>query len=111
MKKFNHMFTESILESNNQGFNNEIIQNINLYVSSSLEKMPDFMQYGVLLISIFFNHLFLFFYLKRFEDLDSAKRLKIINFVKARNVILLSLLVRLHETLILNRYFEYESKI
>lgn len=108
MKKFNHMFAETILEDNNQGFNDEVIQSINLYVSSSIEKMPDFMQYGVFLISIFFNHLFLFFYLKRFQDLDNAKRLKIINFVKTRNVILLSLLVRLYETLILNRYYEHE---
>ena len=61
MKKFNHMFAETILEVNNQDFNNEIIENINLYVSSSLKKMPDFMQYGVFLISIFLIISFYFF--------------------------------------------------
>tara|TARA_B100000029_G_scaffold383325_1_gene378738 strand:- start:238 stop:564 length:327 start_codon:yes stop_codon:yes gene_type:complete len=106
MKKFDNMFIETILEHNDQKFDDILVKNINLYISSSISKMPDFMRNGVYLISIFFNHLFLFIYLKRFEDLGIKKRIKIINFIKLKNIIALSLIIRLYETLILNRYFE-----
>jgi hypothetical protein len=111
MKKFNLIFVETLLTYNNQKFDVNVIENINTYASNSIYKMPDFMRNGVYLMSIVFNYIYLLRYLKRFEDLDINKRLNIINIIKSKNLIMLSLLVRLYENLILNKYFEYDRKI
>ena len=106
--KFDKIFVKTLLEYNKQMIDQNKIKNINLYISDSLKKMPDFMRNCVFLISISFNYLFIFIYLKRFEDLDIEKRLCIINAIKSRNIFLLNLLIRLYENLILNRYYEDE---
>ena len=111
MKKFNLIFVETLLAYNNQKFDDNVIENINLYASNSIRKMPDFMRNGVYLMTIAFNYIYLLRYLKRFEDLDMNKRIDIINIIKSNNIIILSLLVRLYENLILNKYFEYDRKI
>ena len=106
MKSFNLIFIQTILESNKLESNEKVINSIDSYVNESFFKMPDFMRNGVYLLSFFFNHLYLLFYFKRFEDLEIIKRQKAIYYIKSKNIILLSLLIKLYENLVLNKYLE-----
>lgn len=85
------------------------IKEVTTFINSQVNKMPDFFLYGVILISSIFDIVIFLIFFKRFYNLKTNKKIKIIHFIKKNNIPLFSLYIRLIESNALVKYFELNN--
>ena len=94
-------------------YNNLNIKNINqlsIFMSSQIYKMPDFFYLAVKILSKFFEIIVFIFHFKRFHNLSDARKIKIISLIKEKEILFFSLLIRLCESNILVKYYEINNE-
>lgn len=101
--KFNLSIIETIKFINGLRFDNDDVLN---FLNSQIEKLPDYMNIGIKIGSLFFNYIFLFIFLKTFTNLDLKKRSKIILIIKRKKIPILSTYIKFFESIIILKAFD-----
>ena len=102
--KLSYSLTFAIIYFNKLEIRN--IDQISVFINSQMAKMPDHFSFLVKVASVFFEIIILLIFLKRFHNLTSLKKVKVIDYIKRVNTPFLSLLIRFFESNALLKYFE-----
>ena len=80
------------------------------FVNSQINKMPDYLFFGVKSLCAIFEILILISFFKRFHNLNDNKKVKIISFIKRKKILFLNLLIRLFESNTIVKYHEINNE-
>lgn len=100
--------TQSLLLYNNleTKSTNEIYE----FVNSQINKMPDYLFFGVKSLCVIFEILVFISFFKRFHNLTDKKKLIIISFIKTKKILFFDLLIRLFESNTIVKYYEINNE-
>lgn len=85
------------------------IQQVQEFVKSQVSVMPDFLRFGIMMMTIVANYLFLFFNLRTFANLSEKSKRSYFNLFGRVKFPILSNLYRFYSSLIILKTLELET--
>lgn len=106
-RTLNTSIVSAILKKNSLNISEEVAVS---YLEAQIKIMPDYMRIFINCFNIFFDNIFVLFYLAPFRKLNIDKRIQVLVFIKKWEVPLFGIYLRLFETITLIRSLESEDE-